>query len=390
MKDGISFCEGGRIDGEEVTVVDANGKTVLEQRLAGSVSEPAIGPDGIAYFNHGDIGLVGIDKRGTVRTALKLWEKTPDPMLAFPPAFSVDGNVYLALSWSDRVSEAAEMFVAVREGKVVWKNTEPPNSYRRPPVIGADGKVFVADGTGLKAISADGTVQWTVDLRFGQMDYGTDPIVMGSGGTVYAPLVQGDNYVLDYRLFAITDEGIKKWETGFKEMPPTEGLLKTNVDSRGNVLFAAALDSAVHKSEAAMLFVLDNSGQVVAKRTIEGFRLDSHPVLLSDGAILIGGNRPYQIGENYLSDATLYRLDARLNTIEEHSWKSQRQAGAIKQVGFGNCGEMYMLAARMNGPEGDDRTCLYKIKVSPGLGIADAPWPLERGDMARTGRVNVR
>jgi len=165
-----------------------------------------------------DSRLFAINPNGTQRWSL--------PAFANAIVIGRDGTIYVTgailkeqmpLS-SCTVADCPSGLIALTaQGKVKWVAGIPANSFPVSPAIAADGTIYVPlenvnteDGSSgirgqLAAISASGEVQWAFNAP--DLSYGSSPPVIGADGTVYVILGESD----EGYLYALTPTGQLKW-----------------------------------------------------------------------------------------------------------------------------------------------------------------------------------
>lgn len=162
------------------------------------VSPPAIAPSGVIYVCLGRCcpgALLCLDKNGQ-----KNWLAEPPIRAPSAPALGRDGSVYVQ-------GDDTSLFRVLSNGMISWKNSIGSESLSAPcfrwpsPAIGPDGTIYVTSIGGLRAVRADGTTKWFMELG----PIYASPVV-GEFGEVYIATMQGFAY-------RISANGSIEWKT---------------------------------------------------------------------------------------------------------------------------------------------------------------------------------
>ncbi|MCD6448784.1 MAG: PQQ-like beta-propeller repeat protein [Thermoplasmata archaeon] len=190
-KDGILY--GGATDSYLYAVYVSNGNLKWRYKTkATRVSSPSIGEDGIIYFGTdqwwGNNRLYALYPNGTLK-----WDFKPDNEVygatSYPPAIAEDGTLYFGTG-------EGRIYAVDKDGNKKWH--KHVGQYPTPPVIGADGTIYIAatkkvsptypreDGY-LYAFNPNGTIKWRIMLHSDiPYDYCyPSPMAIGRDGTIY-------------------------------------------------------------------------------------------------------------------------------------------------------------------------------------------------------------
>ena len=175
--DGTIHVAGGR----HVHAVDPRGviRWTYETPVRTFVfSSPAVASDGTIYVGGDDHALHAIDSDGAPR-----WTFRTGDLIRAAASIGADGTIY-APSYDGR------LYAVDPDGSERWSVVvrRPPEGYEgsdarvaSPPSIGPDGAIYVL-GRGLFAINPDGSIRW----RFHPGKSGTRiPPILGADGNVY-------------------------------------------------------------------------------------------------------------------------------------------------------------------------------------------------------------
>lgn len=147
---------------------------------------PAIGPDSQLYASSTS-RLYSINPDGGIN-----WEfsypatNTVTPLEPSQPVVDADGIIYLVLGYpyedTTDGDDVTVVFALHATGAVKWE-LELNGSTSSTPVVGRDGKVYLASGSFLYSVLTDGTLDWSEDIK--KNVSGIFPLTMGCDGTVY-------------------------------------------------------------------------------------------------------------------------------------------------------------------------------------------------------------
>ncbi|MCK4414612.1 MAG: PQQ-binding-like beta-propeller repeat protein [Candidatus Eisenbacteria sp.] len=152
-------------------------------------SSPAVGPDGTVFCGSMDSYLYAIWPTGGLR-----WRAATGGQIKLSsPAVDDSGVVYFG-------SYDGFVYAVSSDQKLVWAYPTE-HVVRSSPAIGPEGRIFVASGMDLLAITPDGDLEWS---------YGTN-------GTIYSsPVYFGDDHVIafgsdDGVFYCIHEDGSTDW-----------------------------------------------------------------------------------------------------------------------------------------------------------------------------------
>lgn len=147
---------------------------------------PAVGPGGQLYASSAS-RLYSIRPDGGIS-----WEfsypatGTITPPEPSQPVVGADGTVYLIVGYpyeaSTDVDDVTAIYALSATGAVKWER-ELESFTSSTPVVGRDGKLYLASGSFLYSFLEDGTPDWSEDVK--KDISGFFPLTMGCDGTVY-------------------------------------------------------------------------------------------------------------------------------------------------------------------------------------------------------------
>jgi outer membrane protein assembly factor BamB len=218
-------------------------------------------PDGTLRFGAGnDLWAVGTD--GTVK-----WRFRARGKVFTAPAVDVDGTTYVG-SFDDH------LYAVAPDGAMRW-SFAAGNDIEGAPVIGDDGTVyFGCDDKKVYALDHDGNLRWAADVD----GYVRAPLALTLDGAVIVGV-----YGPRPRVVALeTADGTLRWYFPVRvadspEVGIASGVL---VDRDGNLYFGGHDD---------YIYGLDSEGRLRWALPTQG-DVDSSPVLLEDGTLLIGAD----------------------------------------------------------------------------------------------------
>jgi len=200
-----------------------------------SYSEPVIGPNGIIYAWSYTEGQIALRLDGTAswrQPGSSIQAVGEDNTLYYSSRDTVyalysDGSVkwtyktdgwmpYLLLdaTGSIFVNDGINLTSLSKNGAFNWQYAIKSDAFvynpRFRPVLGLDGKIYIRDADGLKAIDADnGSLKWTSQI-YVTSGKPTNSISVGYDGTIYVG--NEATFSDDPILRAINPDGSKKWE----------------------------------------------------------------------------------------------------------------------------------------------------------------------------------
>lgn len=118
--------------------------------------------------------------------------------LAEPPAWPMFGHDAAHSGRSTVVAAQTPTLRWASQPQVFSAHDYGPDLEDFSPVVGADGAVYLADGQGVRALNADGSLRWVVPLAGA-----TESVALGVDGTVYAGHETG--------LLALNPDGSLQW-----------------------------------------------------------------------------------------------------------------------------------------------------------------------------------
>ncbi len=146
---------------------------------------PVIAADGTIYVANMH-GVSAVEPVAGVR----LWEaRFPATQFLSPPALGADGTLYVGGTSQPSTFYALDPV----DGSVLWKHrmTLPGRFSNTPPIVDADGNVFVGSATAFYAFDGDGDgagggrVLWTLDIGLviqSGLTLAADGLLVGGGG----------------------------------------------------------------------------------------------------------------------------------------------------------------------------------------------------------------
>ncbi len=174
---------------------DAIGDYSLADKTASANSEPIDSPAAVGRISGAPTLLFGLGNGGVLAMKTdesKTWSSTPlsDPILASPAV--TDG-----LGWVLGDHGNAQAFKLSSGASSTQSASGLPvesNGATASPVIAADGRTYLASGSVLEVLAADGSVEWHTDFNLpasSQVDLGTP--ALGCDGTLFLPVTDGEN-----------------------------------------------------------------------------------------------------------------------------------------------------------------------------------------------------
>jgi outer membrane protein assembly factor BamB len=341
----------------------------------GSLSTPALAPDGTIYQATYDGALLAFTPAGKIR-----WQFTTGTALEIKssPAIADDGTIYFGardrnfyavtpggrLKWTFATGAWVDSSPAIAaDGTLLfggWDKTfyalDPSGASKwtfpvgasvvSSPAIAADGTIyFGAFDKNLYALTAAGKLKW----RFTTGAEITASPAIGADGTVYVTSMDGN-------LYAVSSEGAERWHFhcgSYTEASPV-------VDEAGNI-YVAGIPKAGHYEE----FRLTSTGQ---GDTVGGLACE-----VEVSAVAVTGrvywSRPWRSLQAYAPAHGKF-VDVLWSAQAEDNLTSSPMVGADGLVYF--TGDRYLYAVR---------------PVGPGLPPAKSSWPMFRANARHTGRV---
>ena len=196
----------------------------------------------------------------------KKWEFETGRLIKTSPAIDDDGTIYFG-------SYDKNFYALNPDGTLKWKyfiNWTIDSS----PAIGSDGTIYFGCFHALYALNKDGTFKWKINLGGTNSVYSSPAI--GPNGTIYIGCE-------DYKFFAISSNGQKKWEFYAGKYVRSSP--------------AVAQDGTIYVgSDAKKLYAFSPDGEKKWEFVV-GRAISSSPAIGKDGTIYVGGedNKLYAI-----------------------------------------------------------------------------------------------
>jgi len=225
-------------------------------------SSPALGTDGTVYIGSSDHSLYALNPDGT-----KKWSFITSEQIIASPVIGTDGIIY--------TGSIDGIFRAIKnDGTQKWTYTTGGPIWGCP-AIAADGTIYFGSDRKLYALNPNGTNKWS---------YQTNGMILsapaiGSDGTVYVGSLDGNLYALD-------PNGTKKWvfASGFSA---SGGSLTSSpaIGVDGTIYIGSLVDH--YDGNDYHLYAVNQNG---TKKWIftAGDTLPSSPALDANGTIYIG------------------------------------------------------------------------------------------------------
>ena len=310
----------------------------------------AIGEDGNVFV--GGSGMTALSSTGALR-----WEDATVFNLDAAPAIDSRGDVWFA----GYQGLDFDLTLAHYDASGLVATTPLPpgtNPIHLPPIIVGDSVVIVGGDHYLVGISHSDSILWVDTLPGSQSRVGYAPLsAAGDGRTTYVPAKEGPVFAIDGLTGAVT------WSWRDADAKPTWYPLAPIVDS----------DGSVYVQTSATLVALTPDGAV-------RWQADS---LYGNQVAYDDGGAPALASGGILYVACQSDLCA-VNTADG-SVRWRRSLPVI-----GNAGAIFILpdssivfqTVNWSGPS-------YLVKLRGRYPLADAPWPVEGGDLrrARRGRM---
>lgn len=287
-------------------------------------SSPAIAADGTIYFGSRDRHFYALHPDGTLK-----WKFATGGWVDSSPAIAKDGTIYFG-SWD-------HYFYALNpDGTVKWK-FDAGGIVDSSPAIAADGIIyFGSHDKNFYALQPDGSVRWKFQT---------------GGEIVSSPAIGGDGVIylssLDGNLYAVNPDGTLRWKihTGsFTRSSPV-------INAEGNIAIGNT-----------------NRNEVVSKAGHELWNRGS-PLPIDATAVAVRG---------YFYLAAPWRTVAAVAARDHLLWQAGMKENASAALTVDDQGTVYVCAG----------ASLYAFRP-PGTSapLANGPWPMFRGNLRHTGRV---
>lgn len=208
------------------------------------LSHIAVAKDGRIYAAAGN-HLAAFIPNGTLEWSHEFAYKAKWRICNSGPALSPDENVIYVYKRC-----GGGLFAFNRDGTLRWRDESEYKSDYSPPVVGADGTVFIPDGTtsAIHAMGTGGKRRWKAS--FPGMDLQPTVLAIGGDGTLYATLEAkkgGKIAAIDPK------DGKVRWEFVIKAGKMSLALV---VDKNGKLYYAA---------DDGTLYVLNHRGKLLWK-----------------------------------------------------------------------------------------------------------------------------
>lgn len=335
-------------------------------------SSPAIGPDGTVYVGSYDTYLHAVAPDGSVK-----WRfKTGDAIYA-TPAVSSAGTVYIP-------SRDGNIYAVKPDGTELWRHDTGDRLSSSPAVHSDETVLYAGTDSGLLAVATEsGKKQW---LFVTENSVDSSPAI-DENGNVYA----GDD---SGTIYSISSDGTERWRFS----------TKNSIDASP----AIGADGTLYTlSSDGILYALHPDGTLWWKKFVgvfSGQKMTSSPVISSDGTVFAVGNSGDNIyafsgngdllwsdklGEPFIkataalgNDDTLflpglYGIHIRNSTDGEETTEIPVGKNNFSSPALSQNGILYV---------GSGDGALYAFDTEC-TGPAEAPWPLFRGNIRRTGRT---
>jgi hypothetical protein len=228
--------------------LDWSGDTLRSRRLPfNDACALAIGEDGRIYVKSGSMLLV-LSPQGE-----SLWSCT-----------TADGGG-IALGQNGVVYSSGGSWLNAndRQGVALWSRQTGSSWQPSPPVVGADGMVYVTNSGKLYAVDSAGAIRWTCSLEY---DLG-NPLAIGPDGTIY---------VACYRLTAVGRSGTARWASA--QYYPTGP--------------AVGPDGTVYASTVDTIYAANPDGTPRWDAYLDGYSNRMTPVVSADERVYVAGISP--------------------------------------------------------------------------------------------------
>jgi len=168
--------------------INPDGSLKWNYYIESSVSSPSIGSDGTIYIGSDSRYFYAINPDGSLK-----WRYYTGTFNNSSSAIGTDGTIYFKYVTS---SHTYIYLCALNpDGSLKWQYRTTCYNYgmKSPPIIGADGTIYVGDSdNNFYAINPNGTLKWS----YSTPGYCRGPAAIGSNGTIYFNTDGGHFYAL--------------------------------------------------------------------------------------------------------------------------------------------------------------------------------------------------
>lgn len=333
---------------------DGSEKWKVESQSAYSpASNPSlsIGEDGTIY-----VGLLGAASMMT--TEYQLFAVSPDGAVIWQsvfsfrdittPAISKDGMIYVGVL--EGSSNQNFLMAFNSNGSESWR-TPLTSEIELPPVVSADGTIYIVNGTTLSAVSSDGMKK---------RDYSVEEKIeatpaIGADGTIYLG-VQTNEMGEGKKncLVALNTDGTERWKfetESYVFASPVigpDGTIYVTSDQTG-------------PDSLGYIYAVDSNGNEKWSSQTVGKSVKS-VIVGKDGSIFIGSEDAYYTA---------------LNSDGSDKWRFPAGSYSLSSSSMDDNGVLYFISNQS----------LVGLDTGCG-GLADSPWPMPGHDAQQTGRQN--
>ncbi|MDW5562070.1 MAG: PQQ-binding-like beta-propeller repeat protein [Methanomassiliicoccus sp.] len=259
-------------------------------------STPAVGPDGTVYVGTTVNGWDGneslhyylhaVNPNGTLR-----WKVETGPCSESAVVVSKDGTIYMisGASSSRWDQNARSLYSIDQNGSVNWVLPLGNRSFL-PPAVGDDGVIYlntcdIFDDTAdpflyLEAVLPNGSVSWQLNVNnichYSSGMYGTPPVI-AADGTIYIGICDG--------IAAINHNGTFRWnysiDRGHASTP--------SISKEGTIFFGSIGHDDPDKGNQGYVFALNPDGSLKWKTKVVDYA-HSNTIIGEDGTVYVAAN----------------------------------------------------------------------------------------------------
>lgn len=367
----------------DTTDTTTEGTLLWKYEVEGTITAPAIGPDGTIYFGAYGDGW-GYLYAFTPDGARKWWYPAGGCLSA--PSVALNGTIYFGSS--------SDLFSLNPDASVKWRYN-PDDGSIGPVAIGTDGAIYFGGDTFFYAVNPDSTLKWKCDGWPGPVGYAPS---MGADGTVYfGTRDYGDGMGEGFLRAVNPEDGQIEWSYPFDAC---SFWCSVAIDASG-VVYAAPNDDA--------LYAIYSNGNLKWRNRMIGTGTRSSPALGVDGTIYItkwnddcdslflvavNSNNGQEKWSYYLNgdgDGSDPAVDSRgtiyvgsvdgylyaLNSDGTLKWEYETEGRVYRSPAIGSDGTLYF---------GTTNGVFYALKTNS-AGLANSPWPRVGHDNQNTGNA---